>query len=99
MIVCMTVDSQLPSVGYVIRLQRVLNEFFIVLMCLVLEACSVNILRESYGVSDFVTQCMDCTTRILASSHNIWTLSRYYHRKHRAQERLDYGLKKKTKEE
>ncbi|KAL7523458.1 hypothetical protein ACHAWF_002985 [Thalassiosira exigua] len=38
----MTADSHLPSVGYQIQLQRLLNEFFFVLMCLVVDHYEVS---------------------------------------------------------
>jgi hypothetical protein len=87
----MTADSHLPSVGYEIRLQRILNEFFFVLMCLVLEASAVYVLSTSYEVSADLTRKMDWATGILAIIHNILTLARYYESKRRAQQRLDYG--------
>lgn len=93
----MTADSHLPSVGYEIKLQRILNEFFFVLMCLVLEAMTVNVLVLSYNVSPSVTRAMDWATGILAVCHNIFTLARYYRSRTRAQRRLDYGWKESPK--
>jgi hypothetical protein len=46
----MTADSHLPSVGYEIRLRSVLNQFFFVLMGLVLEAMAVYVLSTWYQV-------------------------------------------------
>ena len=89
----MTADSHLPSVGYEIRLQRILNEFFFVLMCLVLEAMFVNVLVTSYNVSTKVTRTIDWATGVLAVCHNILILARYYRSKRRAQWRLDHGWK------
>ncbi|KAG7348733.1 hypothetical protein IV203_011330 [Nitzschia inconspicua] len=41
----MTADSHLPSVGYQIRLQRILNEWFVILMMLLLEGMLVFVMR------------------------------------------------------
>ncbi|KAG7338775.1 hypothetical protein IV203_028311 [Nitzschia inconspicua] len=46
----MTADSHLPSVGYQIRLQRILNEWFVILMMLLLEGnagvCDENLFGD-----------------------------------------------------
>lgn len=89
----MTADSHLPSVGYQIRLQSVLNEFFIVLMVLVLEAMGVYVLRTYYDYSPHFTWNVDWITGILAVSHTIYTVDSYYRAKRRARQRLDHGWK------
>jgi hypothetical protein len=81
----MTTDAHLPSVGYEIRLQRVLNEFFVVLMFLVLEASAV------YNW----TLAVDTLTAVLALAHNVYTMSNYYESKRKAKRRLDYGWRLK----
>ena len=92
----MTTDAHLPSVGYEIRLQRILNEFFVVLMMLVLEAMFVYVLRTYYNVSADFTLTVDWITAILALLHNIVTVTRYYKSKRCAKRRLAYGLSPKT---
>jgi hypothetical protein len=91
----MTTDAHLPSVGYEIRLQRILNEFFVVLMLLVLEAMSVYVLRTYFNVDPNVTRLIDWMMGIFALSHNVWTLTQYYESKRRAKRRLDKGGEKK----
>mgnify|MGYP002810450642 CR=1 FL=1 len=46
----MTADSHLPSVGYEIRLQRILNEFFCVLMFRVTATASTSTAGAVGGV-------------------------------------------------
>lgn len=90
----MTADSHLPGVDYEIKLQRVLNEFFFILMCLVLEAMAVYCLSVYYHVSEDLTWNLDVTMAVVALIHNFYTVWRYYKSKQIAQEKL-----KSTKEE
>ncbi|KAL3940522.1 MAG: hypothetical protein SGBAC_004950 [Bacillariaceae sp.] len=85
----MTADSHLPSVGYEIRLQSVLNQFFFVLMGLVLEAMIVNVLRTDFDVSADITRMVDVATGALAIIHNFYTVSSYYESARRARRRLN----------
>ena len=89
----MTADSHLPSVGYQIRLQSILNEFFIILMVLVLEAMCVYVLRTYYNFSPGFTWNVDWITGILAVSHTAYTLTGYYRSKRRARQRWEHGWK------
>jgi uncharacterized membrane protein len=91
----MTTDAHLPSVGYEIRLQRVLNEFFVVLMFLVLEASGVYALRSYYHVSSNWTLLVDILTAVLALAHNVYTVVNYYQSKRKAKRRLDHGWRLK----
>jgi hypothetical protein len=92
----MTADSHLPSVGYEIRLQSVLNQFFFVLMGLVLEAMAVYVLSTSYGASLEFTRNIDWTTGALAISHNFFTVITYYQSQRRARRRLNHGWRGKN---
>ena len=94
----MTTDAHLPSVGYEIRLQRILNEFFVVLMLLVLEAMFVYVLRTYYNFSGSFTHSIDWITAILALTHNVHTVMSYYESKRAAKRRLDYGWRTKPQE-
>jgi energy-coupling factor transporter ATP-binding protein EcfA2 len=91
----MTTDAHLPSVGYEIRLQRVLNEFFVVLMFLVLEASAVYVLQIYFDVPPNWTLAVDTLTAVLALAHNVYTMSNYYESKRKAKRRLDYGWRLK----
>ncbi|CAJ1954720.1 unnamed protein product [Cylindrotheca closterium] len=85
----MTADSHLPSVGYEIRLQSVLNQFFFVLMLLVLEAMVVNVLVVDYQISADITRKIDVATGALAIIHNFYTVASYYESARRARRRLN----------
>jgi hypothetical protein len=94
----MTTDAHLPGVDYEIRLQRILNEFFVVLMVLVLEAMSVYVLRTYYDVPESVTAAVDFITGILAMTHNAYTVIKYYESKRKANARLQNGWQEKKDE-
>jgi hypothetical protein len=95
----MTADNHLPNVEYEIRLQRILNEFFVVLMLLVLEAMFVYVLTTYYGVSGRWTKVVDWITGILAFLHNVRLTVHYYISKRRAKERLEKGVTPKEAKE
>ncbi|KAG7348707.1 hypothetical protein IV203_011304 [Nitzschia inconspicua] len=67
----MTADSHLPSVGYQIRLQRVLNEWFVILMMLLLEGMLVFVMRTYLEIDESYTKALDWITAISAFAHNI----------------------------
>lgn len=90
----MTADNHLPNVEYEIRLQRILNEFFVVLMLLVLEAMFVYVLTTYYHVSGKWTKKFDWITGILAFLHNVQLTVRYYIAKRSAKDRLENGWKR-----
>jgi hypothetical protein len=71
----MTTDSRLPSVFYQIKMQRILNEYFAVLLLLVLESMFVFELY-TYGVH--YTGYIDTLAALTAFTHNAWTLIAYY---------------------
>ncbi|KAG7348718.1 hypothetical protein IV203_011315 [Nitzschia inconspicua] len=52
----MTADSHLPSVGYQIRLQRILNEWFVMLMMLLLEGMLVFVMRTYLEIDESYTK-------------------------------------------
>jgi hypothetical protein len=87
----MTADNHLPMVEYEIRLQRILNEFFVVLMMLVLEANLVYVLTTYHDVPRRGTKALDWITGTLAILHNIRLTFRYYNSKRMAKLRLERG--------
>ena len=88
----MTADSHLPSVGYQIKLQRMLNEWFVILMLLVLEGMLVFVLRIYVGINENVTKSLDWITALLALGHNVWRVIGYYRSKEVARNRLENGM-------
>jgi hypothetical protein len=88
----MTADSHLPSVGYQIRLQRILNEWFVILMLLVLEGMLVFVLRVYWQIEEGYTKTLDWITAILALGHNLTTVVAYYQSKKQARYQLDHGF-------
>lgn len=87
----MTTDNHLPMVDYEIRLQRILNEFFVVLMILVLEAMVVYVLTTYYNASPSWTKALDWIMGVVAVLHNIRLTMQYYNAKLGAQESLESG--------
>jgi hypothetical protein len=69
----MTTDKHLPSVSYQIKMQKILNEYFICLLLLVLES---NVVYEMHraGFEKNVTNFVDWLAAVLVFSHNAWTL-------------------------
>ncbi|KAG7367716.1 hypothetical protein IV203_030387 [Nitzschia inconspicua] len=88
----MTADSHLPSVGYQIRLQRILNECFVILMMLLLEGMLVFVMRTYLEIDESYTKALDWITAISAFGHNMSTVSAYYRSKRNARNQLDYGF-------
>jgi len=73
----MSLDAKLPSVSYQIKMQRILNEYFLFLLFLVLEGMLVYVLNGR-GFSSTITYLMDLFVALLALSHNICTCVGYY---------------------
>jgi hypothetical protein len=69
----MTTDKHLPSVSYQIKMQKILNEYFICLLLLVLESNVVYELHRA-GFDEHVTNVVDLLAAVLVFSHNAWTL-------------------------
>jgi hypothetical protein len=69
----MTTDKHLPSVSYQIKMQKILNEYFICLLLLVLESNVVYELDRA-GFHNNVTNVVDLLAAVLVLSHNAWTL-------------------------
>jgi hypothetical protein len=69
----MTTDKHLPSVSYQIKMQKILNEYFICLLLLVLESNVVYELHRA-GFDENVTNFVDWLAAVLVFSHNAWTL-------------------------
>jgi len=93
----MSADNHLPMVDYEIRLQRILNEFFVVLMMLVLEANIVYVLKTYYFVPGRLTKVCDWITGVMALLHNVRLTYRYYSSKRQATLRLEQGWNRRDR--
>jgi hypothetical protein len=71
----MTVDSRLPLVGYQIKIQVVLNNFFYGLIFLGLESSLVYVVNQQYGID---TTLIDRAAVILELVHLLIALAYYY---------------------
>lgn len=71
----MRADSNLPTASYQIKMQRILNEYFIALLCIVLESYAVFTLNE-HGFE--WTGVLDSGTAAAVLCHNFYTLFYYY---------------------
>ena len=73
----MTLDSKLPNVGYIIKMQKVLNGFFFSILCQMLESAALNYLLE-YGYCSLVmTRHVDLVVVILLIINQVY-LTCYY---------------------
>ena len=70
----MTTDRHLPSVSYQIKMQRIMNEYFCVLLFLVMESTAVYLMKHQ-GLATF---WMDVLAATAAVSHNAYTVYSYY---------------------
>jgi len=84
-------DGHLPSVGYQIKLQRLLNEWFVILMLLVLEGMLVYVLVTYFNVNQSITKTLDWITGLSALGHNSWRVTSYYQYKQVALNKLEQG--------
>ena len=84
-------DGHLPSVGYQIKLQRLLNEWFVILMSLVLEGMLVYVLVTYFNVDQSITKTLDWITGLSALGHNTWRVTSYYQSKQVALNKLEQG--------
>lgn len=74
----LTVDSRLPNVGYQIKMQVVLNNFFFGLLFLVLESSIVYLMQE-HGYEAY-TRTVDRTSAAAELVHMVVVLLWYYSR-------------------
>jgi hypothetical protein len=87
----MTVDSHLPNVGYQIKMQRLLNEFFCGLLCLVLEGILVYALDHTYGWSVQHTSWIDLLVACAASFHLVYRSISFYSESYRVSRDVSKG--------
>jgi hypothetical protein len=73
----MSLDAKLPSVSYQIKMQRILNEYFLLLLFLVLEGMLVYVMND-HGHSRTTLKVIDYLTSIFALAHNVYTCATYY---------------------
>mmetsp|Transcript_8095 Transcript_8095/g.11765 ORF Transcript_8095/g.11765 Transcript_8095/m.11765 type:complete len:450 (-) Transcript_8095:428-1777(-) len=76
----MTTDQRLPHASYQIKLQKILNEYFVGLLCLVLEGNLVYVLHQN-GFTTHVRYC-DLVAAVLMLTHNSYTIIGYYYDAH-----------------
>jgi len=74
----MNVDKHLPSVGYQIKMQRIMNHFFFSLLLLVLESSLVYILNDQYGWPYQATHLIDKLAASVSFGHIVFTWVYYY---------------------
>lgn len=84
----MTVDSHLPSVGYQIKMQRILNQFFAGILFIVLESAANHVLLENEVVQLHTTHLIDLVVGLIAVVHLLYTVSYYYWDMYRANKNL-----------
>ena len=74
----MNVDKHLPSVGYQIKMQRIMNHFFFSLLALVLESSLVYVLNDNHGWNLEETRRIDDLAATVSLSHIVVTWILYY---------------------
>ena len=74
----LTVDSRLPSVGYTIKMQRVLNHCFWLLSLLVLESNTIFFLVMKRGWDRDFTDEIDAYAAVVAFMYNLYIMIIYY---------------------
>lgn len=74
----LTIDSHLPSVGYEIKMQTVMNQCFWCICALVMESNLVFFLVTKRGWKIRVTDRMDLVMAVLGSLYTLYILALYY---------------------
>jgi hypothetical protein len=74
----LTLDSRLPSVGYTIKMQKVMNCCFWLLSGLVLESNAVFFLVNKMGWEISATDRIDLVTAFVALVYNGHIVKTYY---------------------
>lgn len=87
----MNVDKHLPSVGYQIKMQRIMNQFFFSLLFLVLESSLVYVLYDRHGWAVEVTDKIDMVVSGISLTHILATCCGFYWDKKQLQKRLKHG--------
>ena len=72
------IDKHLPSVGYQIKMQRIMNHFFFSLLALVLESSLVYVLYDKHGWSLEETRRIDDLAAAVSFSHIVFNWIYYY---------------------
>jgi hypothetical protein len=89
----LVIDNQLPSVGYQIKMQRIMNECFWLLMCLAIECNICYILVEFRGWPRHSVVWIDLVVGIIALGQTSSMLLRYYGDMIAQQQKLHEALK------
>ena len=74
----LTIDSHLPSVGYEIKMQTVMNQCFWCICALVIESNVVFFLVTKRGWKIHHTDRMDLVTAIVGMAYTAYILALYY---------------------
>jgi len=74
----LTIDSRLPSVGYPIKMQKILNHAFWMICGLTLESNVVFFLVVKRGWQIDTTDRIDCFAAVVALLYNAYLLAIYY---------------------
>lgn len=73
-----SIDRLLPSVGYQIKMQSIMNQFFFSLLLLVLESSVVYVLNDRYKWTIETTNQIDAVVACMSLAHIIYTFATYY---------------------
>ena len=74
----LTIDSRLPSVGYPIKMQKVLNHAFWMICALALESNVVFFLVTKRGWKISTTDRIDLLAAVVALLYTVWIVTLYY---------------------
>lgn len=74
----LTVDRNLPHVGYQIKLQKILNRFFYTLLALHIESSIAYTLIHWHDWTHEETHVIDGSTMLLCLAYTIYQLVEYY---------------------
>ena len=75
----MTVDSKLPRVGYQIKMQRILNWFFISLLFVVMESSALYFAITRYNFSIKSADKIDLVLAIFLFLYTLFIFISYYY--------------------
>ena len=73
-----SIDRLLPSVGYQIKMQSIMNQFFFSLLLLVLESSVVYVLNDRYKWTIETTNQIDTVVACMSLAHIVYTFVTYY---------------------
>ena len=74
----MSLDSRLPSVGYQIKMQRILNIFFFSLLFMTIESSIMYTLTKYTGLSFFHIRILDLIVAVAMLGNTVYLTHQYY---------------------